>query len=148
MALLNPTVIEASGSTSLVLAGSNYYLDSISTGTGPTLKYSGSAVTVDQWPSWSPVGAEQVSSGYDVVWKNSSTGMFSFWSTPDVVFDVWLLSCFPGCLELKAQFIDPPNFGGGCRFAAGQEAFAHGLISFDWHSRHRPNSSSRCVSIR
>ncbi|MCK1743550.1 M10 family metallopeptidase C-terminal domain-containing protein [Bradyrhizobium sp. 139] len=82
VALLNPTVIEASGSTSLVLAGSNYYLDSISTGTGPMLKYMGSAVTVGMWPSWSPIGAEQVSGGgYDVVWKNSSTGMFSFWST-------------------------------------------------------------------
>ncbi|MBR0846702.1 M10 family metallopeptidase C-terminal domain-containing protein [Bradyrhizobium diazoefficiens] len=72
--------IEAAGSTSLVQAGSNYYLDSISTGTGPMLKYNGSPVTVGMWANWSVVGAEQVSGGYDVVWKNSSTGMFSFWS--------------------------------------------------------------------
>ncbi|WP_407118307.1 M10 family metallopeptidase C-terminal domain-containing protein [Bradyrhizobium sp. LMG 9283] len=76
-----PIVVEAAGSTSLVQAGTNYYLDSISTGTGPTLKYGGSAVTVGMWTSWAPVGAEQASGGYDVVWKNSSTGVFSFWST-------------------------------------------------------------------
>ncbi|MFB6451689.1 matrixin family metalloprotease [Bradyrhizobium tunisiense] len=81
LTLLTPTVVEALGTTSLVQAGSNYYLDSISTGLGPTLKRSGSAVTVGTTSSWSPVGAEQVSSGYDVAWKDSSTGMFSFWST-------------------------------------------------------------------
>src|SRR5437899_820252 len=50
-------------------------------GAGPSLKYSGSAVTAGMWPSWSPIGAEQMSGGDDVAWKNSSTGMFSFWST-------------------------------------------------------------------
>ena len=35
------TVIESFGSTSLVEVGNNYYLDSISSGTGPELKYSG-----------------------------------------------------------------------------------------------------------
>ncbi|WP_426614740.1 M10 family metallopeptidase C-terminal domain-containing protein [Bradyrhizobium sp. McL0616] len=73
--------IEASGSTSLVQVGSNYYLDSISTGTGPMLKYGGSAITVGIFGAWSPIATEQVSDGYGVAWKNSSTGMFSFWST-------------------------------------------------------------------
>ncbi|MET4089337.1 M10 family metallopeptidase C-terminal domain-containing protein [Bradyrhizobium sp. S3.5.5] len=81
VSLLDPVVIEAAGSTSLVQAGSNYYLDSISTGTGPTLKYGGSAVTVGIFGTWSPVGAEQVSGGYDIVWKNSANGAFSFWIT-------------------------------------------------------------------
>ncbi len=33
------TVIESVGSTSLVEVGTNFYLDNISTGTGPSLKY-------------------------------------------------------------------------------------------------------------
>ena len=37
------TVIESSGSTSLVQVGNNYYLESISSGTGPELKYGGAA---------------------------------------------------------------------------------------------------------
>jgi Ca2+-binding RTX toxin-like protein len=75
-----PTAIEAAGSTSLIQAGSNYYLNSISTGTGPVLQYGGSAVTVGQFGAWTPIGVEQVSGGYDVVFKNASSGMFSFWS--------------------------------------------------------------------
>ncbi|EJN08763.1 Ca2+-binding protein, RTX toxin [Bradyrhizobium sp. YR681] len=76
-----PVTIEAAGSTSLLQSGSNYALNSISTGTGPTLKYNGSAVTVGQFGAWTPIGAEQVSGGYDVALKNTSTGVFSFWST-------------------------------------------------------------------
>ena len=40
-----PTVIESVGSTSLVQVGNNFFLDSISSGTGPELKYAGAAVT-------------------------------------------------------------------------------------------------------
>jgi hypothetical protein len=36
-----PTVIESFGSTSLVEVGENYFLDSISSGTGPELQYQG-----------------------------------------------------------------------------------------------------------
>src|SRR5436189_2943574 len=44
------------------------------------LRYGGSVVTVGQFAAWSPIGVEQVSGGYDIALKNSSTGMFSFWS--------------------------------------------------------------------
>ncbi|WP_339501740.1 hypothetical protein, partial [Pseudomonas canadensis] len=37
------TVIESYGSTSLVLAGSNFYFNPVSGGTGPQLKYGGAA---------------------------------------------------------------------------------------------------------
>ena len=53
------TVIEAFGSTSLVEVGSNFYLDSISSGPGPELKYSGAAVVAGQFGGWTPIGAEQ-----------------------------------------------------------------------------------------
>src|SRR5260370_38195099 len=42
------TVIEALGSTSLVQAGSYYYLDSITTGSGPALKNGGCPVLPGQ----------------------------------------------------------------------------------------------------
>ena len=78
--LINIT-IEAFGSTSLVQTGTSYYLDSISTGTGPVLKISGSAVVSTSYAPWTPIGAEQVGSGYEVAWKNSSTGLYTIWST-------------------------------------------------------------------
>ena len=43
------TVIESIGSTSLVQVGSNYFLDSISGGTGPELKYGGAPVTAGEF---------------------------------------------------------------------------------------------------
>ncbi|WP_298241981.1 M10 family metallopeptidase C-terminal domain-containing protein [uncultured Bradyrhizobium sp.] len=74
--------IEAFGSTATVLSGGNYYLNSISTGTGPTLKYAGSVVNAANYSTWSVIGAEQVSGGgYDVVWKNSANAHYSVWST-------------------------------------------------------------------
>ncbi|WP_339031805.1 M10 family metallopeptidase C-terminal domain-containing protein [Bradyrhizobium symbiodeficiens] len=74
--------IEAFGSTKTVLSGGNYYLTDISTGTGPVLKYAGSAVIAANWGTWKVVGAEQVSGGgYDAVWKDSSSGHYSVWST-------------------------------------------------------------------
>ena len=79
---LTTTVIEAFGSTRLVLSGGNYHLDSIATGTGPILKYAGSAVIAANWGTWSVIAAEQVSGGgYDVVWKESTSGQYSVWST-------------------------------------------------------------------
>jgi len=76
-----PTTIESLGSTSLVLSANNYYLISLNTGTGPTLKYQGSPVLAADWGAWTVIAAEQVAGGgYDVVWKHSS-GQFSVWST-------------------------------------------------------------------
>jgi serralysin len=76
------TTIEALGSTSLVLSGGNYHLNSIATGTGPILKYAGNAVIAADWGAWTVIAAEQVTGGgYDVVWKHSGTGHYSVWST-------------------------------------------------------------------
>ncbi len=79
---LVPSAIETFGSTSTVLSGNNYYLNNISTGTGPTLKFGGSVVNATDFGTWSVVAAEQVSGGgYDVVWKNSANAHYSVWST-------------------------------------------------------------------
>lgn len=75
------TTIEASGSTSLVLVGKNYLLDSMASGTGPSLKSGGIAVVSGQFGVWTPVGVEQTSSGYDVAWKIPATGELCVWTT-------------------------------------------------------------------
>lgn len=75
------TSIEASGATSLDKFGNTYLLDSIGGSQGPSLKYAGAAVVAGQFGTWSPIGAEARSGGYDVAWKDSVTGQYSVWST-------------------------------------------------------------------
>ncbi len=79
-----PTVIQTDGTTSLVQAGNDYFLNPVSSGTtiaGPELKFGGAPVTVGMWTGWAPVGAVQTASGFDVAFKNASTGLFNIWST-------------------------------------------------------------------
>src|ERR1035437_7021858 len=75
------TVIEALGSTSLVQAGAYYYLDSISTGSGPELKYGGAAVVAGQFGGWTPIGVEQTATGYEVAWKIPGADQYTVWIT-------------------------------------------------------------------
>jgi 20S proteasome alpha/beta subunit len=79
------TVIEALGSTSLVQVGSYYYLNSISTGVGPQLKYAGSPVVTGQFTAagggtWALIGAEQTASGYQVAWKVAGVDQYTVWN--------------------------------------------------------------------
>ncbi|MBH5403089.1 M10 family metallopeptidase C-terminal domain-containing protein, partial [Bradyrhizobium sp. CNPSo 4010] len=78
--LVNATV-EAVGSTSLVQMGDNFYLDAISTGSGPILKISGSPVSAIACGTWAPIAAEQTAGGYYVAWKDSVSGHYTAWST-------------------------------------------------------------------
>jgi serralysin len=75
------TVIEAFGSTSLVEVGNNFYLDSISSGSGPELKISGAAFVVGQAGGWTPIGAEQTATGYEVAWKVAGADQYGVWNT-------------------------------------------------------------------
>ncbi|WFT92862.1 M10 family metallopeptidase C-terminal domain-containing protein [Bradyrhizobium barranii] len=76
------TTIEALGATSLVQVGSNYYLEPVGSNSGSVLKFGGAAVTAGQFGSyWTILGAEAVSGGYDVAWKNSATGLYNIWSS-------------------------------------------------------------------
>ena len=71
------SVIESLGSTSLVEVGTNFYLDSISTGTGPSLKYGGADVVAGQFGiGWTPIGTEQTATGYEVAWKERCRSVF------------------------------------------------------------------------
>jgi serralysin len=75
------TVIEALGSTSLVQINSNYYFNSISSGSGPSLKYAGSMVSAEQFAPYTPVGVEQSGGGYQLAFKNSGNDQFLIWNT-------------------------------------------------------------------
>jgi Ca2+-binding RTX toxin-like protein len=76
-----PSVIEAFGSTSLVEVGSNYFLYPAGGSSGPELSYSGTPVVAGQFGSWTPIGAEQTTSGYDVAWKTPFADQYMVWGT-------------------------------------------------------------------
>src|SRR5438477_303312 len=42
-------------------------------GTGPELKYAGSPVAAGQFGTWTPIGAEQTATGYEVAWSRPKT---------------------------------------------------------------------------
>ena len=75
------TVIKSAGSTSLVAVGTRFFLDSISTGSDPSLKYGGTDVVAGQFGGWTPIGAEQTASGYQVAWKVPGADQYSVWTT-------------------------------------------------------------------
>ena len=75
------TVIQTDGSTSLTEVANRYFILYGSSGSGPALKYNGANVTAGEFGGWTPIGAVQTASGYDVAWKNTSTGQYTVWST-------------------------------------------------------------------
>ena len=77
---LTTTVIQTDGSTSLTEVANQFYLDG-SSGSGPALQYAGADVTAGEFGAWTPIGAVQTASGYDVAWKNTATGQYTVWTT-------------------------------------------------------------------
>ena len=73
------TVIESVGSASLMQIGNNYYLYD-SSGTGPSLKVNGAALTVGQF-GWTPLGVEKTATGYQVASKAMGADQYSIWTT-------------------------------------------------------------------
>jgi hypothetical protein len=68
-----------------VQVGSNYFLDSNSTGLGPELKYNGSPVVTGEFTAagggtWTLIGAEQTASGYEVAWKVAGVDQYTVWN--------------------------------------------------------------------
>src|SRR5260370_34734406 len=76
--------MEASGATSLLVAGNHaYYLVPVGGTSGPQLRYGGAAVIAGQFgSSWAAIGAEHnASGGYQVVWTMPSTNQYTVWTT-------------------------------------------------------------------
>jgi len=80
-----PTVIQTDtgtyGSTSLVEVGNNFFLYAAGTSSGPELKYNSAAVTTGEFGSWTPIGAIQTATGYDVAWHQTGTSNYGVWTT-------------------------------------------------------------------
>ena len=77
------TVIESSGTTSLLTDGTYYYLQ---TGSGPAveLSYNGAPVTVGEFAQYgydAPIAAAQTASGYEIAWKSTSGDQYQIWLT-------------------------------------------------------------------
>ena len=78
--VVGATVIESIGSTSLTKIGNNFYLFN-SAGSGPELQKYGVNVVAGQFGAWTPIGAEQTASGYEVAWKNGTANQYIVWNT-------------------------------------------------------------------
>ena len=74
------TVIESVGSTAVVQNGNNYFFNPVAGGTGPELSYHGVHVTAGQFAPYVLIGAEQVTGGYDVAWKDPGSGLYIIWN--------------------------------------------------------------------
>ncbi|MBY0322259.1 MAG: VCBS domain-containing protein [Reyranella sp.] len=71
------TPIETAGTTDLVQVANQYALQEA--GTGPTLKFFGSAIIVGQFGAWTAIGAEETASGYKVAWKFGGADQYLVW---------------------------------------------------------------------
>lgn len=74
------TIIEAVGSTSLVQSGNGYYLNPVSGGTGPQVKFGGSNLIVGQLGGWAPIGADSFGGGYQIAWKMAGADLYTVWN--------------------------------------------------------------------
>ena len=110
------TTIVTNGTTTLVQAANQYALNG-STGTGPTLQYNGSAVTVGQFGTGvAPVGAWKTSSGYQVafglggnqfvVWNTDASGNYTGGATGVVS------GSSAGFAAIEASFVEDLNGDG------------------------------------
>jgi hypothetical protein len=72
--------IERNGSTWLTEVRNQFYLYDAS-GSGPALTFFGTVVTVGAYGGWTPIGAEQTASGYEVAWKMAGADQYTVWDT-------------------------------------------------------------------
>jgi hypothetical protein len=77
---LKTTTIETSGGTHLDQVANEFFLRD-GAGNGPSLKYAGSDVVTGQFLAWTPLGAEKVGTGYQIVWKNGGADQYVIWNT-------------------------------------------------------------------
>ena len=73
-------MVESTGSTSLIEVG-NHFSFIQQWVLGPELKYAGANVVAGQFGTWTPIGAEQTASGYEVAWKVTGADQYTVWNT-------------------------------------------------------------------
>jgi 20S proteasome alpha/beta subunit len=75
------TIIESNGATSLAQVASSYFLNPVGGGTGPTLKFGGTAVVAGTLGGWTPIAAEASGGGYEVAFKMQGQDLYTVWNT-------------------------------------------------------------------
>jgi serralysin len=80
-ALVIQTDTGSYGSTSLAETVNQYFLFAAGGTAGPELKYGGQAVVSGEFGAWTPIGAVQTASGYDIAWKDAAANEYTVWST-------------------------------------------------------------------
>jgi hypothetical protein len=79
-----PNQMIGTGPVKVLLIGNEYVLGSNNGGswTGPTLQSGHAPVTAAQLGAWAPIGAATLAGGgYEVAFKNATTGQFRVWNT-------------------------------------------------------------------
>ena len=74
------TTIESLGATKLVQGADTYFLMPVGDTSGPQLKFGGAGVTVGAFGAWTPIGAEAVDGGYEVVWQIAGADQYAIWN--------------------------------------------------------------------
>jgi 20S proteasome alpha/beta subunit len=80
LAINSPTTIESYGSTTLVRAGNNYFMNATAGAAGPTLKYGGGDYYAGEIGNWTPIGVEKTATGYEVAWKVTGADQYTVWN--------------------------------------------------------------------
>ncbi|MCA0304187.1 MAG: hypothetical protein LCH95_17410 [Proteobacteria bacterium] len=74
------TTVETAGGTTLARVADRFFLYAAGTTSGPSLVYSGAAVTAGAFGGWTPIGVEATGTGYTVAWKNAGADQYSLWT--------------------------------------------------------------------
>ena len=74
------TLIESSGTTSLLTDGTYYYLRA---GSGPVVALTddGAPITVSELGAWTLIAAQQTATGYEVALKEAGANLYGVWDT-------------------------------------------------------------------
>jgi hypothetical protein len=73
------TLIESSGTTSLLQGADTYLMYAVGGSSGPQIRYGGAAVVVGSLGPWVAIAAEQESYGYAAVWRAGSANQYTAW---------------------------------------------------------------------
>jgi Tryptophan-rich Synechocystis species C-terminal domain/Putative esterase len=127
----NATVIESSGSTRLLAAGSNYLIEP-NGGGAVQLVYGGQPVVAGEFGGLTPIAAQQTASGFEVAWRTPGADQYQVWDTDSSGNYVSVplnnvSGTSPALVSMETSFNDDLNNDGviGAPPASNQPLFAY-----------------------
>jgi len=128
----NATLIESSGTTSLLATGNNYVIEPSSGAGGVELSYAGQPIVAGEFGAWTPFAAQQTASGYEVAFKIPAADQYMVWNFDSsgnyVSAPVSNVSgTSPALVSMETSFNDDLNNDGviGTPPASNQPLFAY-----------------------